>query len=133
MYFISGIGDKCTNRGITQFTELLSNWSSSQGYCMCALSDRNFCFRLIVSNSGWNYLLHIIIFLVLISFTSRCREIGDGSWDSWTMPLLEQVILKFVYWTMCLCVIYEFTCWLLTILFLRADGYCVWEGGEIVW
>ncbi|BBG97309.1 alpha/beta-Hydrolases superfamily protein [Prunus dulcis] len=49
-----GIGDKCSNRGVTQFTELLSNWSGSQGYCI---------------------------------------EIGDGSWDSWTVPLLEQTTI----------------------------------------
>ncbi|CAN0921834.1 Biotin carboxylase 1, chloroplastic [Linum grandiflorum] len=47
-----GIGDKCGNKGISQFVELLSYWSGSQGYCL---------------------------------------EIGDGAWDSWTMPLLNQV------------------------------------------
>ncbi|KAK9911029.1 hypothetical protein M0R45_034955 [Rubus argutus] len=49
-----GIGDKCSNGGVTRFTEFLSNWSGSQGHCI---------------------------------------EIGDGSWDSWTMPLLEQTAI----------------------------------------
>uniref|UniRef100_A0A2P2KKE6 Palmitoyl-protein thioesterase 1 n=1 Tax=Rhizophora mucronata TaxID=61149 RepID=A0A2P2KKE6_RHIMU len=31
---LPGVGDKCSNRGITHFTELLSSWSGSQGYCL---------------------------------------------------------------------------------------------------
>ncbi|XP_056174140.1 uncharacterized protein LOC115663600 isoform X1 [Syzygium oleosum] len=49
-----GISDKCSNKGVTRFTELLSNWSGSEGHCI---------------------------------------EIGDGSWDSWTMPLLKQTAI----------------------------------------
>ncbi|GMY23079.1 palmitoyl-protein thioesterase 1 isoform X1 [Fagus crenata] len=51
---LHGIGDKCSSQGGKKFTELLSNWSDSQGYCI---------------------------------------EIGDGGWDSWTMPLLEQTAI----------------------------------------
>ncbi|KAL3381088.1 hypothetical protein AABB24_001289 [Solanum stoloniferum] len=29
-----GIADKCSNGGITHFTELLSNWSGSSGHCI---------------------------------------------------------------------------------------------------
>ncbi|XP_022843557.1 palmitoyl-protein thioesterase 1-like isoform X2 [Olea europaea var. sylvestris] len=29
-----GISDKCSHEGVTKFTELLSNWSGSQGYCI---------------------------------------------------------------------------------------------------
>ncbi|KAK4414607.1 Palmitoyl-protein thioesterase 1 [Sesamum alatum] len=49
-----GISDSCRNRGITQFTTLLSNWSGSQGYCI---------------------------------------EIGNGAWDSWTIPFVKQTAI----------------------------------------
>nr|XP_023899765.1 palmitoyl-protein thioesterase 1 [Quercus suber]POE51445.1 palmitoyl-protein thioesterase 1 [Quercus suber] len=51
---LHGIGDKCSSKAVVTFTERLSNWSGSQGYCV---------------------------------------EIGDGGWDSWTMPLLEQTAI----------------------------------------
>ncbi|KAK9274419.1 hypothetical protein L1049_019234 [Liquidambar formosana] len=51
---LHGIGDRCSSKGVSSFTKLLSNWSGSEGYCI---------------------------------------EIGDGSWDSWVMPLLEQTAI----------------------------------------
>ncbi|KAF5732878.1 hypothetical protein HS088_TW17G00411 [Tripterygium wilfordii] len=31
---LHGLNDKCSHRGVTRFTELLSSWSNSQGYCI---------------------------------------------------------------------------------------------------
>lgn len=31
---VAGISDNCNNKGISQFTTLLSDWSGSQGHCM---------------------------------------------------------------------------------------------------
>nr|GEZ64819.1 palmitoyl-protein thioesterase 1-like isoform X2 [Tanacetum cinerariifolium] len=28
------VADSCTKKGVTQFTDLLSEWSNSQGYCI---------------------------------------------------------------------------------------------------
>ncbi|KAJ0051696.1 hypothetical protein Pint_00110 [Pistacia integerrima] len=78
---LHGISDKCSNRGVTQFTELLSKWSGSQGYCMYALIfSIYFCLCAKLNEFP-------LMFMLL------CREIGDGSWDSWTMPLTEQTAI----------------------------------------
>uniref|UniRef100_A0A7N2LF57 Palmitoyl-protein thioesterase 1 n=1 Tax=Quercus lobata TaxID=97700 RepID=A0A7N2LF57_QUELO len=34
MHFVAGIIDKCSSEVVTTFTENLSNWSGSQGYCV---------------------------------------------------------------------------------------------------
>ncbi|XP_076923370.1 uncharacterized protein LOC143585472 [Bidens hawaiensis] len=49
---LTGIADSCTKKTTARYTNLLSEWSNTQGYCI---------------------------------------EIGDGEWDSWFMPLEEQV------------------------------------------
>ncbi|KAL8153105.1 hypothetical protein V2J09_010865 [Rumex salicifolius] len=49
---MAGLGESCSTSELSNFTEKLSNWSSTEGYCI---------------------------------------EIGDGAWDSWVMPLMQQV------------------------------------------
>ncbi|GAB2290060.1 hypothetical protein Dimus_024351 [Dionaea muscipula] len=49
---LHGISDSCSESGVKKFTELLSNWTGTEGYCI---------------------------------------EIGDGAWDSWFMPIMEQM------------------------------------------
>lgn len=78
-FFPAGIGDKCSNSGVKHFTELLSDWSGSQGYCLYVpLFIFSPCLKFCVC---------------LIPYWCLFREIGNGSWDSWTMPLLDQVII----------------------------------------
>ncbi|TQE05441.1 hypothetical protein C1H46_008943 [Malus baccata] len=62
---LHGIGDQCSNKGVKQFTEKLSNFSSTEGYCIVFFHQ--YCLDL-----------------------PSCGEVGDGTWDSWFLPLEEQ-------------------------------------------
>ncbi|TXG74547.1 hypothetical protein ES288_1Z034500v1 [Gossypium darwinii] len=76
---IHGIGDQCANRGVKQFTELLTNFSGSKGYCLYVYaSSAFFLFLSFFHNCEFDFPFR------------TCREIGGGTWDSWFMPLEEQ-------------------------------------------
>lgn len=38
---VAGIADECSHKGVARFTELLTSWSGSQGYCVYALVSLN--------------------------------------------------------------------------------------------
>lgn len=40
---VAGIGDQCSNKGMAQFTEQLSNWSNSEGHCVYDFDYFDFC------------------------------------------------------------------------------------------
>ncbi|RLN16032.1 palmitoyl-protein thioesterase 1 isoform X2 [Panicum miliaceum] len=61
---LHGIGDECGNDGLASFTEMLGEWSGSKGYCILDFTNGKYVFL---------------------------SEIGKGAWDSWLMPLQEQV------------------------------------------
>ncbi|KAG8475011.1 hypothetical protein CXB51_031814 [Gossypium anomalum] len=84
---LHGIGDKCSNRGISEFTEVLSDWSKSQGYCVMHVAPSSYVFVFVC-------VCKFVLMVVLspgsdILFLCN-SDIGDGSWDSWTLPLSEQ-------------------------------------------
>ncbi|KAH0465079.1 hypothetical protein IEQ34_005182 [Dendrobium chrysotoxum] len=98
---LHGIGDACRNRGIKQFTELLSEWSGSQGYCLWVPLSIVFSIYLfihlmgLVANAVGSLLKKkdvIFWFREISNFVCHVdREIGKGSWDSWVVPLDQQL------------------------------------------
>ncbi|GAU29303.1 hypothetical protein TSUD_226740 [Trifolium subterraneum] len=93
---IHGIGDQCSNHGVKSFTEELITYSGVQGFCMPRVqtASGSSAASREATRCTTRTQLAAAVSLCNAGMGSPCSkvepEVGNGSWDSWFMPLQEQ-------------------------------------------